>query len=80
VVRIVPHEVSDYTLLDEGVFGRLVKQAFSMRRKTLRNSLQEWFDTKDYETLEIDSSNRPERLAVGQFVALANFFANKSGL
>jgi 16S rRNA (adenine1518-N6/adenine1519-N6)-dimethyltransferase len=80
VVRIVPHEVSDYRLIDEGVFGRLVKQAFSMRRKTLRNSLKEWFDAKDYETLEIDSSNRPERLAVGQFVALANCFANKSGL
>lgn len=79
VVRIVPRKDSDYTLLDEVVFGRLVKQAFSMRRKTLRNSLKEWFDAKDYETLDIDCSHRPERLTVGQFVALANCFSKKVG-
>ena len=38
-----------------------------MRRKTLRNSLKEWLDAEDYETLGIDSGNRPERLTVGQF-------------
>lgn len=78
VVRMVPHEVSDFSLLDEEVFGLLVKQVFSMRRKTLRNSLKEWLDAEDYETLGIDSGNRPERLTVGQFVALANCFAKKS--
>ena len=77
VVRIVPHTDPAFALIDEAVFGRVVKQAFSMRRKTLRNSLREWLDTADYETLDLSPSQRPEQLAVAEFVALANLIAKK---
>ena len=77
VVRIVPHTEPAFALIDEEVFGRVVKQAFSMRRKTLRNSLREWLDTADYETLDLNSSLRPEQLGVAEFVALANHLVKK---
>jgi 16S rRNA (adenine1518-N6/adenine1519-N6)-dimethyltransferase len=77
VVRIVPHTIPAFALTEESVFGQVVKQAFSMRRKTLRNSLREWLDAADYETLDLNSGQRPEQLAVVEFVALANFIAKQ---
>ena len=40
VVRLVPHEVAPFPLPDAARFARIVAAAFSMRRKTLRNSLR----------------------------------------
>jgi len=40
VVRLVPHAVPPVRISDMQRFERLVMQAFSMRRKTLRNSLR----------------------------------------
>jgi len=39
VVRLVPRPSTELDALDEAGFSRIVAQAFSMRRKTLRNTL-----------------------------------------
>ena len=53
-------------------FARLVRAAFSGRRKTLRNGLRGLLTAEAIEQAGIDSSLRPENLAVRDFVKLAN--------
>ena len=55
---------------DQKLFKRIVKQAFSQRRKMLRNTLKPFFENKE---LMGDKyfMKRPETLSVEEFVALA---------
>lgn len=56
---------------DYQVFRRVVKQAFSQRRKMLRNTMKSLF--KDKEFLQQPFFNqRPEQLSIADFVYLAN--------
>lgn len=52
-------------------FGPLVAQAFSQRRKTLRNSLRNLLDAAAIASAGIDPAARPETLAPEQFAQLA---------
>ena len=54
---------------DEKLFKHIVKQAFSQRRKMLRNTLKPFFESKE---LMEDSyfTKRPEELSVEEFAAL----------
>jgi 16S rRNA (adenine1518-N6/adenine1519-N6)-dimethyltransferase len=53
---------------------RLVNSAFSQRRKTLRNSLNEYLDATEIEACGIDPGLRPEVLTPAQFVKLTGKF------
>ena len=55
-------------------FQKLVKQAFSMRRKTLRNTLKGLLSSEQIESLNIDPSDRAETLSVENFSALTNLY------
>ena len=61
-----PFEVSDGER-----FRRLVTQAFSARRKTLRNALKGMVSVQQINELGIDPGLRPENLSPAQFAALA---------
>ena len=52
-------------------FQRLVTQAFSMRRKTLRNSLRQLLSASVIESAGIDPGLRPETLSLQQFADLS---------
>ncbi|MBN1464961.1 ribosomal RNA small subunit methyltransferase A [candidate division KSB1 bacterium] len=52
---------------DEAFFRAIVKQAFGMRRKMLRNSLKEYALMTSY-----DFTRRPEQLRVDEWIDLAN--------
>ncbi len=52
-------------------FDRLVRQAFSQRRKTLRNSLRALLPAEAIAAAGIDPGLRPERLDLPGFLALA---------
>ncbi len=54
---------------DETRFERIVRQAFSARRKALRNALP--LEPGDYEMLGIDPKLRPENLAPVDFIRIA---------
>jgi 16S rRNA (adenine1518-N6/adenine1519-N6)-dimethyltransferase len=71
-VRLVPHDVPPVVIRDMPAFERLVSQAFSMRRKTLRNCLKGLLDAPQIEAAGIDPGLRPETLGVAQFAALTN--------
>jgi len=71
VVRLVPHPVPPVQIGDMEQFERLVARAFSMRRKTLRNSLRGLLDAAAIEAAGVDPGLRPETLTLEQFAALA---------
>jgi 16S rRNA (adenine1518-N6/adenine1519-N6)-dimethyltransferase len=71
-VRLVPWEVLPYPAKDEPLFATLVNQAFTQRRKTLRNAVRRLADVDTIEAAGLDPGARPETLSVAQFVALAN--------
>lgn len=60
---------------DERLFFRVVKTAFNQRRKTLRNSLKS-FDLSDILKEDTIFDQRPEQLAVADFIGLAKKIAN----
>jgi 16S rRNA (adenine1518-N6/adenine1519-N6)-dimethyltransferase len=63
---------------DRGVFSQIVRQAFSMRRKTLRNALRGLLDAALIERAGIDPGARPETLSPAEFANLANLAAHEA--
>lgn len=72
VVRLIPHEKIALPAKNIDNLEKLVKQAFSQRRKTLRNTLKGLITVAQLEQLNIDPQLRAERLTVGEFVKLSN--------
>jgi 16S rRNA (adenine1518-N6/adenine1519-N6)-dimethyltransferase len=70
IVRLRPHAPGKYTV-DHSVLQQLVAQAFSQRRKTLRNSLKQWFSAAQIQAIGIDPGIRPEQLDLAAFIQLA---------
>ncbi len=71
-VRLEPYTTSQVQIDDQDYFARMVAQAFSQRRKTLRNSLRKMVDVAVMQELGIDSGLRAEQLDVATFALLAN--------
>ena len=71
VVRLVPHAEAPFSISDPQRFARLVSQAFSMRRKTLRNALKGLITAAEIEQAGIDPQARPETVPPAGFAALA---------
>lgn len=72
VVRLTPYEAPPYPARDEALFSRLVNQAFTQRRKTLRNALKGFVDAAQLESLGVDPALRAEVLPVETFVTISN--------
>jgi 16S rRNA (adenine1518-N6/adenine1519-N6)-dimethyltransferase len=72
VARLVPLPAGTYEIDDEERFAKLVAQAFSQRRKTIRNSLRNVADEQALEFAGIDPGLRPEAIAIAAYVRLAN--------
>ncbi len=82
VVTLTLREHREHTVEDEALFLRVIKAAFSQRRKTLRNSLsrlgypREVMDTVQGVT-GIDLGRRAETLSVVEFGVLADFLGRQ---
>lgn len=77
ILRLSPWENQPYQADDEKHLSELVAQAFSMRRKTLRNNLKKVISAEQIEGLGIDPSKRAENLEISDFVKLSNFITNQ---
>ena len=71
VVRLTPHHESPYPSVNPASLARVVTQAFSQRRKTLRNNFKGTLEDSDFEGLAIDPSARAETLSIDDFAAIA---------
>ncbi|HEC12549.1 MAG TPA: 16S rRNA (adenine(1518)-N(6)/adenine(1519)-N(6))-dimethyltransferase RsmA [Acidiferrobacteraceae bacterium] len=72
VVRLAPYAISPLDVNDPKIFSRLVQQAFSQRRKSLRNTLKGMLSAQDLEAVGIDPRARAETLSVEEFARLSN--------
>lgn len=80
VLRLIPLEENVMPSVDKAVLSRLLMQAFSMRRKTLRNNLKKYIPLSYLEELGIDASLRPEEVSVKEYVQLAVRESNQSSI
>ena len=71
VVRITPFAGPAFPILSTERFERVVRAAFSQRRKTLRNALKGLVSEEQLRGLAIDPGLRPERLEPRQFALIA---------
>ncbi len=73
VVRLLPYHTLPYPATNVRLLGQIVTEAFTQRRKTVRNSLGQLFTPDELEALGIDLKLRAENLTLAQFVSLANW-------
>ncbi len=71
VVRLHPESIR-HRVNDSRRLNHIVRQAFSQRRKTLKNSLKNLVSESQFVNAGIDSSLRAEKLSIEQFIALSN--------
>lgn len=78
-IRLVPYNATNhpYGAVDLKSFENVVRSAFSLRRKTIHNSLKPWMSNDDFAHLNLDPSLRPENLSVQDFVNIANYIHSK---
>jgi len=72
IVRLVPHTTLPYPAKDVKTLRDVVRSAFAMRRKTLRNNLKQIMDVELLSDMGIDPAIRPERLELKDFVRIAD--------
>ena len=76
VVRMRPLPDGQFDVQDANKLEQIVQQAFSMRRKTLRNALQGLAAAADIEAAGLEPGNRPEQIPVDGWIRLANRLAS----
>lgn len=75
VIRLIRNDTTDLGC-DEKLFKSVIKTSFGQRRKTLKNSLQGFFD-KENKVLQYPVfQKRPEQLSVKDFVNLTNIISS----
>ncbi len=70
IVRMIPKAVP--LACEEAKLEKVVQQAFSQRRKVIRNCLSGMFTENQLIDAGVDPQARPETVPLEQFVALAN--------
>jgi 16S rRNA (adenine1518-N6/adenine1519-N6)-dimethyltransferase len=77
-VRLTPWPEAPFPVKNTEYLTALVRQAFSQRRKTLRNALKSLLSEENIRATGADPSARPETISLEQYVALANQLAAES--
>jgi len=76
VVRMRPLPHGHLDIQDPHKLEQIVRQAFSRRRKTLRNALQGLGSAADIEAAGLDPGKRPEQIPVDDWIRLANLLGS----
>lgn len=76
-VRLIPYNGNPYGIKDDKQFFDVVKEAFSMKRKMLRNNLKPLMTEAEIEALGIDPKIRAENLHIADFVKLSNYLTER---
>jgi 16S rRNA (adenine1518-N6/adenine1519-N6)-dimethyltransferase len=77
VIKLVPHLKPPVAVNDMVVFKQVVTQAFSQRRKTLRNSLKKLISEDCFISLGIDPVARAETISLKDYARLSNLLTNQ---
>ena len=72
IIRLTPRQTPRWAQVDREALAKVVSQAFSQRRKTLRNNFKNSLTDTQFETAGVDPQARAETLTIDHFVALAS--------
>ncbi len=72
IIRLIPHAAPPVAVKDKALFDKVVTQAFSQRRKTLRNALHTLLSEDRISALGIDPTARAETISLSGFAKLSN--------
>jgi 16S rRNA (adenine1518-N6/adenine1519-N6)-dimethyltransferase len=75
VIKLIPHPKPPVVVNDLAAFKQVVTQAFSQRRKTLRNSLKKLISEDCFVNLGIDPVARAETISLLDFANLSNWLS-----
>ena len=78
VIKLTPWKEKPFQAENETLLAQVVTQAFSQRRKTLRNTLKKIIDADALMELGIDPTARAETLSVEAFVHISNYLNTQS--
>lgn len=78
IIKLIPHPKPPVVVNDLMVFKQVVTQAFSQRRKTLRNSLKKLIGEDCFVSLGIDPIARAETISLLEFANLSNWLAENT--
>lgn len=72
IIRLIPHAKPPVDVKDLTLFNKVLTQAFSQRRKTVRNSLKAFLNEEMLSSLGIDPGARAETISLQDFANLSN--------
>jgi 16S rRNA (adenine1518-N6/adenine1519-N6)-dimethyltransferase len=75
VVKLTPHQQPPVGVRSTANLSRIVTEAFSQRRKTLRNALSKVLTSEQIQAAGIDPTARAETLALADFARLSELLA-----
>jgi 16S rRNA (adenine1518-N6/adenine1519-N6)-dimethyltransferase len=76
IVRLQPHKQA--AQVDVDIIEKMLIQAFSSRRKTIRNALKGLVSESELESLGLAPTLRPENLTVNDYIACSNLVSTRS--
>lgn len=78
IVRLVPHKTLPHPCKNVKMLEVVVRDAFGMRRKTIRNTLKKHLKAEELESLGVNPQSRPEVLLLADFVRIADYLIDKA--
>lgn len=78
IVYMRPKKAANLRCVNEKLLAEVVAQAFSQRRKTIRNTLIKYADEATLVSLGMNSNWRAENLGLDDFVRLVNHLAQQN--
>jgi 16S rRNA (adenine1518-N6/adenine1519-N6)-dimethyltransferase len=72
-IRLIRKKRVSPKVIDKDSFERIIKIAFSQKRKTIKNNFKNILFDKDFFNLEISPNIRSEALTIDQFIKLENY-------
>ena len=72
VIRLIPHLQPKVDVTNLKQFEEVIRQAFSQRRKTIRNTLKKLITAEQLNALGIEPTIRPEQIPIEQFAQISN--------
>jgi 16S rRNA (adenine1518-N6/adenine1519-N6)-dimethyltransferase len=77
IIRLTPKQPHEIIPTDVELMNKVVTGAFSLRRKTLRNSLKSFLNEADFAALDISMKARAEELTPEQFISITNYLVQQ---
>ncbi len=74
IIKLIPHQTAPVQADNVALLNKVVTQAFSQRRKTLRNSLKKMIPEAAIVALGIDANLRAEEISLADFAKLSNIY------